>query len=158
MLRERLIFFFSRRMLLLPEDLADEVLNRLARRLEEGEAIANIKGYALGIARHVLQEQRAKSDRERAASEEFHRNVSHEPLTIDEDEEIRLERMRRCLERLPRSDQEMLSEYYVAEGSGKIPARRRLATTSGMSHASLRKRVFVLRAMVRRCMQRQGIQ
>ncbi len=127
MLRGRLIFFFSRRMLRFPEDLADEVLNRIARRLEEGEAIARIEGYALGIARHVLQEQRAKDDRERAAAEEFHWNISRETLTTDEDEEIRLARMKNCLEQLPHSDQELLSEYYLAEGSGKIAARKRLA-------------------------------
>jgi DNA-directed RNA polymerase specialized sigma24 family protein len=157
MLRGRLIFFFMRRMLPLPEDLADEVLNRLARRLEEGEAVARIEGYALGIARHVLQEQRADSVRERTASEEFHRNVSYEKLTTDEDE-IRLERMKNCLERLPQSDQEMLSEYYLAEGSAKIPMRKRLAKARGMTQAALRKRVFLLRGMVQRCMQRHGIQ
>lgn len=157
-LRGRLIFFFLRRMLPLPEDLADEVLNRLARRLEEGEAIAGIEGYALGIARHVLQEQRAKSDRERTAGEEFHRNVSHETLTTDEDEERRLARMRDCLERLPRSDQEMLSEYCLADGIGKILVRQRLAKARDMTQAALRKRVFVLRGMIQRCMQRHGIQ
>jgi DNA-directed RNA polymerase specialized sigma24 family protein len=158
MLRGRLIFFFLRRMLPLPEDLADEVLNRLARRLEEGEALASIEGYALGIARHLLQEQRAHSDRERTASEEFHRNVSQETLTPDEDEEIRLSHMKRCLERLPHSDREMLSEYYLAEGSEKIPIRKRLAKARGITQAALRKRVFVLRGLVQRCMQRQGVQ
>jgi len=158
MLRGRLIIFFSRRMLALPEDLADEVLNRIARRLEEGEAISRIEGYALGIARHVLQEQRAQGDRERSAAEEFHWNISRETLTTDEGEEIRLARMKDCLERLPHSDQEMLSEYYLAEGSGKIPARRRLAKAREMTQAALRKRVFVLRGMIQRCMQRQGIQ
>jgi len=158
MLRGRLIFFFSRRMLPFPEDLADEVLNRIARRLEEGEAIARIEGYALGIARHVLQEQRAKGDRERAAAEEFHWNISRETLTTDEDEEIRLARMKNCLEQLPHSDQQLLSEYYLAEGSGKIAARKRLAKAREITQAALRKRVFVLRGMIQRCMQRQGIQ
>jgi len=149
MLRGRLIFFFSHCMLPLPEDLADEVLNRLARKLE---------AYALGIARHVLQEQRANSDRERGANEEFHRNVSREMPTIDEEEEIRLEHMKKCLDRLPLSDRVMLSEYYLADGSVKISVRKRLAMTKGMTQATLRKRVFALRRLVQRCMQRQRIQ
>jgi DNA-directed RNA polymerase specialized sigma24 family protein len=156
MLRGRLVVFFARRMFALPEDLADEVLNRLARRLEEGEAIGRIEGYALGIARHVAQEQYARSNRESAAAEEFYWNVSRQTHTTDEEQELRLERMKRCLERLPRPDGVLLSEYCLAEGGGKIAARKRLADAQGMTQAALRKRIFVLRGMIQRCMKRQS--
>jgi DNA-directed RNA polymerase specialized sigma24 family protein len=157
MLRGRLVVFFSRRMVAFPEDLADEVLDRLARRLEEGEAIARIEGYALGIARHILQEHYVRNDRETAAGEEFHGNVSRQTLTTDEEEaeEIRLERMKHCFDRLPRGDQKLLSEYCLAEGSSKIAVRKRLADARSMTQAALRKRVFLLRGMIQRCMKRQ---
>jgi DNA-directed RNA polymerase specialized sigma24 family protein len=155
MLRGRLILFFSRRMLSYPEDLADEALNRLTRRLEEGEVIAKIEGYALGIARHVMQEQFVRIDTERAAVEEFSRNVSQQTHTIDEDEEIELQRMKKCLGRLPRSDQQLLSDYYLVGESGKIPARKRLAEARDVTPAALRKRVFELRGAIQKCIRNQ---
>jgi len=156
MLRGRLVLFFSRRRAPLPEDCADEVLNRLARRLEEGELIGRVEGYALGIARHVALEQYARSNRESAAAEAFHWNVSHQTHTTDEDEGIRLERMEQCLELLPRSDQELLTKYCLAEGTGKIATRRRLADVYGVTPAALRKRIFLLRGMIQRCIERKS--
>jgi DNA-directed RNA polymerase specialized sigma24 family protein len=157
MLRGRLILFFSRRMLSFPEDLADETINRLTRRLGEGEVIANIERYALGIGRHVMQEQFVRIDTERAAGEEFSRNISQQTHTTGEDEEIELERMEKCLGRLPRSDQRLLSDYYLAGESGKILARKRLAEARGVTPAALRKRVFELRGAIQRCIRNQRI-
>jgi hypothetical protein len=61
-LRSKLIFFFSRRLLQFPEDLADEVLDRLAYRLSQGVEIVSVEAFALGIARHVAQEQARSKD------------------------------------------------------------------------------------------------
>ncbi len=60
-LRTKLIFFFARRLLAVPEDLADEVLDRLAQRLTQGTDLKSIQAFALGIARYVAQEQRARN-------------------------------------------------------------------------------------------------
>src|SRR6202021_3190124 len=59
-LRSKLIFFFSRRLLAFPEDLADEVLDRLAYRLSRHTEIVSAEAFALGIARHVAQAQSGK--------------------------------------------------------------------------------------------------
>jgi RNA polymerase sigma factor (sigma-70 family) len=156
-LRGRLIVFFSRRMLSFPEDLADEALNRLTRRLEEGEVIENIEGYALGIARHIAQEQIARIDAERTAAEEFSRNTSQETDTTTEEEEILLERMKRCLDRLPRSDRDLLSGYFLTGESGKILVRKRLAEARGITPAALRKRIFELRGAIQKCIRTRRI-
>ena len=60
-LRAKLIFFFTRKALEIPEDLADEVLDRLGHRLSEGLAILSVDAFALEVARHVAQEQAAMS-------------------------------------------------------------------------------------------------
>ena len=39
-----------------PDDLIDEVINRVARRLEEGEIIYNLNGYFLEVGQRVHQE------------------------------------------------------------------------------------------------------
>src|SRR6185295_16069629 len=56
-LRRRLIDLFAWEHGEAPEELADEALNRLARRLSEGVAIDDgIARYAFGIARLLLHE------------------------------------------------------------------------------------------------------
>src|SRR5262249_36737017 len=56
-LRRALIKFFDWRGAWPPEECADEVLDRLARRLEEQTIIGSVPGYAHGIARLVLMER-----------------------------------------------------------------------------------------------------
>jgi dihydroneopterin aldolase len=46
-LRAKLIFFFSRRLLAFPEDLADEVLDRLAHRLTQGTEMKSVEAFAV---------------------------------------------------------------------------------------------------------------
>jgi DNA-directed RNA polymerase specialized sigma24 family protein len=151
LLRGRLILFFSRHMLSYPEDLADEAFNRLTRRLGEGEVIQKIEAYALGIARHIKQEQFTRPASEKAAGEGFYRNISYQTHTTDEDEAARLERMKKCLSRLPQSDQQLLSDYYLPPEANRIAMRKRLAEMRGVSAAAIRKRVFELRGILQKC-------
>src|ERR1700735_2144659 len=99
-LRARLIAFFLRRMLPAPEDLADEAINRLARRLFEGEEVASIEAYALGIARYVLKEQTVLTAREAASGNVLLDNVSDPKHTIGDealDRNRSLDAMEQCL-------------------------------------------------------------
>jgi len=66
-LRRRLIQFFKLHVPAEADDLADVVLDRLARRIHEGIDVASVPSYALGIARMVLHEARAKSARRHLA-------------------------------------------------------------------------------------------
>ena len=59
-LRLALTRFFDWRGAHFPDECADETMNRLARRVDEGAAVADIRSFALGIARLVLLE-RARS-------------------------------------------------------------------------------------------------
>ena len=156
-LRGRLIIFFTRRMLFFPEDLADEALNRLTRRLEGGEIIVNVEGYVLGVARHIMQEQFARLEMERKAGEEYSRNNSTQNPTTMQEKEILLEKMTKCLDRLPASDQQLISDYYLPEGISNIVARKRLAQSIGITQAELRKRIFKLRRAMQKCMQARSL-
>src|SRR5262245_36996143 len=62
-LRERLVKYFEWHGSIASEDHADTVLTRIARKVEEGEKILNIRGYALGVARFVLKETAAEHTR-----------------------------------------------------------------------------------------------
>jgi len=153
-LRARLIVFFLRRMQPAPEDLADETINRLARRLFEGEEVASIEAYALGIARYVLKEQTVLAAREATSGNILLDNVSDPKHTIGDeafDRNRELDAMEQCLSLLAEEDAELLTSYYLVEGKGKIGKRRLVAETLGVTSAALRSKVFWICDALRRC-------
>ena len=149
-LRSKLIFFFSRRLLRFPEDLADEVLDRLAFRLSQGTEIASVEGFALGIARHVAQEQSTRKDLHQTADNIFFANIPAPSTTQSDEEEIR--RMERCLKKMPSSEASLLRSYYLLVTGSFISARKAQAEKLGLSQLALRQRVFLARQKLRDCM------
>jgi hypothetical protein len=69
--RRALIVYFRSRQCSSPVDLADETINRVARKIEEGGEIwtDHPERYFLGVARNVLREQWDKPKRETVVSE-----------------------------------------------------------------------------------------
>jgi RNA polymerase sigma factor (sigma-70 family) len=131
-----------------PEECADETLDRLIRKLEGDVAIADVRGYALGIARLVLREwQRrpAPVSMADAADISAPQNVS------DDDEEQLRTCFDRCLAALPAESRTLVVDYYVAERRAKIDNRRRLAERFGLSESALRNRVQRVRDRLERC-------
>ena len=55
-IRTNLTRFFEWRGCPFPEDHADETINRMAKKVDEGEEILNPSGYAMGVARLVVLE------------------------------------------------------------------------------------------------------
>ncbi len=157
-LRHRLILFFSSRVSVAPEDLADQVIDRLARRLDAGEPVASVEAYSLGIARHVVQEQRLLAVREVRPDGAALENISapnHTSYEDAADQDRMLTAMERCLARLNPGDAELLSRYYLEEGESKIEARRRLAEERNLTPAALRKRVYQTCCTLRDCIRRR---
>lgn len=160
-LRERLILFFTRRLANAPEDLADQVIDRLARRLQDGEPVASVEAYALGIARHVVQEQRLVAARDVSPEGSLLENISgpdHTYIVEPAEEDRLLDAMEKCLARLPRGDAQLLSLYYLNEGGSKIEARRRLSEERNITQAALRKKVYQICCTLRDCIRRRTVQ
>lgn len=160
-LRERLILFFTRRLANSPEDLADQVIDRLSRRLQDGERIASVEAYALGIARHVVQEHRLVAARDVSPEGSLLENISGPDHTYSEEpaeQDRLLDAMEKCLARLQRGDAELLSMYYLNEGGSKIEARRRLAEERNVTQAALRKKVYQICCTLRECIRRRTLQ
>lgn len=148
-LRQRLVFFFARREFIVADSLADEVLDRLAVRLTNGEPIEVPESYAYGIARLVAQEEARRSIREVEANRHYARNISSVSDTQDEGE-IQ-EAMEVCLSRHSEEDRKLLIEYYTSRGRALIDHRRQLAESLGMTPNAFRKRVFRLRRAIEEC-------
>jgi hypothetical protein len=148
-LRAKLIFFFTRKALDGPEDLTDEVLDRIGRRLSEGLAMVSVDAFALGVARHVAQEQTPIRNRVETVDPIFFHNVPAVSTTSREDE--RIVYLERCLRRLPSFDSQLLKGYYLSDGGSAIRARRNMAERLGVSPGTLRQKVFLIRRRLLEC-------
>jgi DNA-directed RNA polymerase specialized sigma24 family protein len=151
-LRTRLIFYFTRKSLDFPEDLADEVLDRLARRLAEGTEIDSLTGFALGIARFVAQEQASRPFQIQVLEETFFNNIPANSPT--ESMEERISGMEHCLNRLTTAEVELLERYYLGDGESLIRARKSISETLKILPESVRQRIFSIRRRIRECMER----
>ncbi|HZS05333.1 MAG TPA: sigma-70 family RNA polymerase sigma factor [Blastocatellia bacterium] len=154
-LRRVLISFFEWRGCVFPEDQADETLNRVARKIEEGEQIQDFRGYCYGVARRlwleVAQEQ-GKELKRRVAPEEL--SVASAPVEENPEKEARLACFERCLHRLPAESRALIVQYYQSEKRGKIDNRAGMAKQLGVSLNSLRVRAYRIRAQLDECISR----
>lgn len=151
-LHGRLVLYFMRHRSYHPEDLADQVINRLASKLAEGLAIANIEAYALGIARLVVREEQARNIQKERCYQELESNESVTQHTLDEAEisyQTREALMENQFAELPVAQRVMLARYHEGRGSRRIRERQKLAQDMGLSIGTLRKRIFDLQALLR---------
>lgn len=150
-LRQRLVLFFRLHVPAEAEALADTVLDRLARRIDEGIAVDNVRLYALGIAHHVLAEARSRQrQRDRALADPTF--VESEPESADCVDPALLSALRRCLKRLGDEDSALILAYYDGDGALRIAQRRSLAAARGVSLNALRNRALRVRAQLESCM------
>ena len=150
-LRRRLIKFFEWREAFFPEDLADETLNRTARKIDEGEEIEkNVIALALGVAHFIFLETSKRPDNRRAAIEELI-PVAAPPEHRAEDDDLREVCLRECLRSMPKESQELIIEYYRQEGRAKIEDRKALAEKLGISLNALFSRAKRIRDRLEQC-------
>ncbi len=158
-LRLKLVKYFQWRKATDPDKPAEETLNRLARRLEEGAVIENLNAYMYGVAKLVFSEWLKESAREQEASKAAPVVDSSPP--VDESESDALSAcFDRCLETLTPESRYLIIEYYQDDKSQKIERRKRLATQLGISLNALCIRAHRIRdrleACVRQCMGQDG--
>src|SRR5215510_14316765 len=70
-IRKNLVRFFEWRGSAFPEDHADETINRIAKRISDGEEIRNPGSYCLGVARLLLLEKSGERARHQQALSEL---------------------------------------------------------------------------------------
>ena len=150
-IRTNLARFFEWRGCPFPEDHADETINRVAKRLADGEAIENPSGYCVGVARMLLLEINKERAREQRALGEM---ASSQASPSDASEsEGHIECLRSCLQNLPADSRELIVEYYQGEKSTKIKNRKNLVERLGIPVNTLRMRALRLRERMRACVE-----
>lgn len=145
-LRSKLARLFEWRGSAEPEEHADETLNRVARKVEEGEDVRDVHAFAGGVARLVWLEAVKRGRREREALE-----LMPPRAEFDGESEARTECFVSCLGELPDDARALVVEYYREERGAKIEARKKLAASLGLQHGALRLRVHRLRAQLEKC-------
>jgi len=149
--RANLMRFFEWRGCPFPEDHADETMNRVAKRLTEGETIQNPSGYCIGVARMLLLEINKERAREQQALGEMANAPS---VASDESEsEGRVECLRACLGNLSADNRELIIEYYQGEKGTTIENRKRLTERFKVPVNTLRMRALRLREKLQACVE-----
>jgi RNA polymerase sigma factor (sigma-70 family) len=145
-IRWRLIAILASRGCRVPEELADETIDRVARRVVDIEAsyVGDKSLYFLGVMNNVhheylkrprLSEQAPPAD-DSAVKEQTY-------LCLD-----------KCIEKLTPHAREIIEQYYAADKRAKINLRKRIAAALGVSNSNLRLRALRIRAKLQVCIER----
>lgn len=151
-MRARLVAYFDRKRCPFPDDLADETLNRVAKRLQEVGTIEDVPParYCYIVARYVFLESLRSPERlvvQHTAEARAGVRPAAEPGAGEE----LLECLDRCLDALGAADRTLILEYYSAESGSKIARRRALAASLGLTSNALAIRASRIRARLEAC-------
>jgi DNA-directed RNA polymerase specialized sigma24 family protein len=160
-MRRRLVSYFDRKNCSSPHELADETLNRVARRLEEEGEISTTAParYCYTLAKFVFLEH-LRSFENRQASLSDVTTTSHpslDPVAVIAWEESRnrkelmLECLETCLNSLDEGNRDLISQYYQGEQRQKIENRRALAARLGLTSNALSIRACRVREKLESC-------
>ena len=161
--RRRLREFFQRKNCRTPDDLADETLTRVARRLEEeGITLAETPArYCYIVARFVFLEHL--------------REIKAHPMVGDGSGDVRLQTsgqstedaaeaargretllacLEKCVEALDSLNRRIITRYYIGSERVKIDNRRALAENLGLSVNALTIRACRIRTRLEACVRR----
>jgi DNA-directed RNA polymerase specialized sigma24 family protein len=145
-IRRRLIKLFTCRSCREPEDVADETINRVTRKLKELESdpTGDRLPYFYAVANNVFKE--------------YLRRTSPQPLIPAMQESHKVEQefecLEHCLSELEVEARELVLKYYQDEKLAKINLRRQLAETLGIAPNALRIRAYRIRAALQKCVEK----
>ena len=149
-LRLKLVKYFEWRGAAFPDREADVTMNRVARRIAEGQAIHSLSAFSYGVARLVFSES-LKAQRKEQEALECASPVEVQETDADLDAEVRRACLDRCLQALPEENRHLIIEYYDDEKGRKIERRKRLAARLGIPLNALRIRAHRIRVSLEAC-------
>ena len=158
-MRQRLLNYFDRKNCLTPDNLADETMNRVARRLEEGGLVAEIPAkFCYSTARFVfLEELRTQSrEREFCGTVRAEGRAGQENTKEQEAQQRRLACLEKCMAEVEPAQRELVLRYYHGTQRAKIENRRAQAAELGLTPNALAIRACRIREQleqrVRQCL------
>jgi DNA-directed RNA polymerase specialized sigma24 family protein len=127
------------------EDLADEAITRVVKRLSEIKEgyVGEPARYFHGVARNIILEARRRR--------EVATDVSPVAWIQITNESVEYECLMRCLKFLDPQKRELILDYHLYEGHDKIEHHRRMVEELGISEGALRGRAHHIRAGLEKC-------
>ncbi|MDX2029220.1 MAG: hypothetical protein SF339_01025 [Blastocatellia bacterium] len=153
-IRLRLVKFFDWRGAHHPEDCADVTINRVIRKLDAGETLADLETYCLGVARLVFLETLKRPERRHVPFEEAPALAAPAAAGDADEEDEKRRCFERCLRELPPESRALVLEYYRDERRTKIDNRQALADRLAIPLNALRSRVQRIRDRLERCIEK----
>ena len=153
-LQRNLIRFFETRSVPNADQATDEVFNRITKKIEEGEVIEKMSSYALTVARFVALEI-FKKPKLTELPEGFEEKISYTINEVDDEQDILLARLEKCLSSLPSENKQLVLQYYDGETHHKIENRRQIAKTLGLQQNALTKKITRLREKLEKCLSKK---
>ena len=148
-LRLKLVKFFDYRGSLAPDEHADETLNRVTRKIDEGELIENLQAYCYGTARLYFLD--VQKERKKVPLEDAPELVQEAGFDQEDEADLQYKCFDGCLQKLPAENRELILGYYEDEKRGKIDKRKNLAERFGVELNALRIRTCRIRTKLETC-------
>jgi len=144
-IRWRLVAILAARGCLVPEEIADETIDRVARRVRDiQDSYEGDKAiYFLGVMNNVHHEYLRRPALPHLVEPE--QNVESKEQT-----HLCLDR---CLDKLAPYSRQLIEKYYTENKQAKIDLRRRIARELGIKSTTLRLRALRIREKLQTCIQ-----
>jgi len=154
-IRRKLTEFFEARGSESPNERADETINRVARKIVEGEQIQNIIKYFYGVARLLWLETLRARDKSAIPLD-----LAPIPVAPNYEEQKREQQVQEqkftcfeaCLSELRPAQRALIVEYYREEAGLKLDHRKQQAEALKMSLNALRLRACRIRTELAACL------
>jgi DNA-directed RNA polymerase specialized sigma24 family protein len=144
-IRWRLIAILASRGCRVPEELADETIDRVARRVRDIQAtyVGDRVLYFLGVMNNVHHEYLKRPEARRLPDRD-------DDVETKEQTHLCLEK---CLARLAPNSRKLIEGYYAADKRAKIDLRKLLAAEFGIGINTLRLRALRIREKLQTCIE-----
>lgn len=140
------------------ERLADEVMNRVAVRIDKlikdypGDPIKCLLGFADNVDREDLPDRKRRSEAE-PPPQSISPDEREQQERDRERRELEDECLTRCMEELAAAERDLFRSYFQNEKRAKIDARKKLTAELRLTANALRIKAHRLRRRLRRCME-----
>ncbi len=149
-IRRKLVRFFEWRAVESADERADETINRVARRIDEGQTIENLRSYFYGVARMVFMEALKEKERAPVALDDAPQGLRQE-VAEEIEPEARVLCLDKCLDSLSPDNRTLIVDYYQEERRAKIELRQELADRLQIPLNALRIRAHRIRMSLEKC-------
>lgn len=143
-IRRKLIIIFLNRKCEEAEDLADDTINRVARRVCEIKKtyVGDPARYFYGVAKKIFSEHMRKTSKRRRVQP---------PVASNSDLEPHLKCLDECLDKLDPVSRELILTYYQEQKQAKIQSHKKMEESLNINAGALRARTHRLRLKLQKC-------